>query len=159
MSSGDSWVARRRASEASLKSGAGPSRDGGGDTPQDVKTSEIREEEEDPNQLPIRNMRLDESHQNSAIGSQADGKESALPEVQGLGAHQSPGINGTTTPGSLGGSVSNAGTPDLAAVEWSYKDPQGQIQGTFPSCSAWILHERHISAYRSFPSATNAEMV
>lgn len=142
LNNGESWVARRRASEASLKSGVGPSRDVNGEHSHDGKASEIREEEEDHGSAaPTRNgqvrnnlrqpspsPRVDTSASGGAISSenQSIGIEAGIAQMS-LGTNSSNGLD------SPGGTATIPGPPpgllDVAAVEWSYKDPSGQVQG------------------------------
>ncbi|KAF5377312.1 hypothetical protein D9615_006351 [Tricholomella constricta] len=136
---GDSWVARRRASEASLKAGTGTSREGGADYQVDGKDSNIREEEEDASHAPdVNSLSTGESRgPDRTTGSQPMGKDLSMPDGQDTTAEidrLSLSTNGGSSLGTLGvipnaGSVT--GTPDLASIEWSYKDPSGQIQGPF----------------------------
>ena len=134
LNNGESWVARRRASEASLKSGNTLGRDVV-DSQQYSKASGIQEErerEDSPGQKPKSTIEdhspylsssphvLSEEpqfllatdvHEPFAQGSQLPRKESPSATLY---AHER-----TPPPGLL----------DLLAVEWSYKDPTGQIQG------------------------------
>ncbi|KAG5646055.1 hypothetical protein DXG03_004478 [Asterophora parasitica] len=122
MGSGESWVARRRASEASLKSGGGTLREGVADYQTDGKASDIREEEEDASHAP-------EEHPHSARNlsasdratGEADRQDSTAAEMARL--FSGPNVDGVP--------ASTPATPDLTSVEWSYKDPSGQIQGPF----------------------------
>ncbi|RDB26129.1 hypothetical protein Hypma_006191 [Hypsizygus marmoreus] len=88
-----SWIARHRDSEASSKSGAGTSREGGSQYQQENKASERPEEEED-------------------IGHEA-GQYSRTTDAP----REPTGGPPATVP------------PDLATIDWSYKDPSGQLQG------------------------------
>ncbi|KAJ7071433.1 hypothetical protein C8F01DRAFT_1014546 [Mycena amicta] len=89
LNGGESWVARRRLSEAKA---ANASRDPETHT---TDTTDIREEDEDP-------------------PKQTSPAKEPTPPVQ------KPEPNGTEVP-----------PEDLAAVQWSYLDPQGQLQGPF----------------------------
>ena len=135
LNNGESWVARRRASEASLRSGNTLGRDAV-DSQQCSKASGIQEEREDsssqnpkstiedhspylsssPHVLPEEPQYLlaTDVHEPFAQGSQFPRKESPSATLY---AHEH-----TPPPGLL----------DLLAVEWSYKDPTGQIQGEDP---------------------------
>lgn len=125
LNGGETWVSRRRASEGLLnKSGTGMARDSGGDY--DGKGTQIREEEEglheperpedtqpppsQPVPLPVENSALrDSAAFASSAGDNHDISRSSNNSVQPTGPP--PGI------------------PDLSSVDWSYLDPQGQLQG------------------------------
>lgn len=136
LNGGDSWVARRRASETSLKSGVGMSRDQG-DQP-DNKASEIREEEEDGSHQyqcsePVEET-SDTSHSrfSSTTAPSQPSHNASLQDVQAVVAGKSIGASGSGAPEPVDSFTSNGpppGIPDLASVEWSYKDPSGQVQG------------------------------
>ncbi|GLB36523.1 putative GYF domain containing protein [Lyophyllum shimeji] len=134
---GDVWAARRRASEASLKAGTGAAPQSGGDTSVDGRALDIREEEEDTRQGPDGNSQTSANSQdpNSTTTSQptvssvSDGHDATV-EMASL----SLGANSSNLPGSLSAppnSVPVVPPVDPATVEWSYKDPSGQIQGPF----------------------------
>ncbi|KAG5636559.1 hypothetical protein H0H81_007611 [Sphagnurus paluster] len=126
LSGGDSWVARRRASEASLKATSGTPREGGGDYQPDVKASEIREEEEETNREADIHSRST-GDPDRKLSPQTGGTELSLPDRHPTAqlAPSSEGLNDR-----VGASVPNS-APDLTTVQWSYKDPSGQIQGPF----------------------------
>jgi PERQ amino acid-rich with GYF domain-containing protein len=133
LNTGDSWVARRRASEASLKSTVGTSREQGDQF--DNKALEIREEEEDGSHQRQSTERAEEKLNVSPSPFQTGGAASMPnnPTVTTNMAHLSIGANGSPVPEPLDNHASNGpppGIPDLASVEWSYKDPSGQVQGT-----------------------------
>lgn len=130
LNNGDSWVARRRASEASLKSGTA-TRDTGGEQVLDGKAPEIREEEEDGNH----ELRKDNGNEPPST----PGESSSKAISDGIG-FQDNNIRADMTQLSidtynqLSEPANNGpppGIPDLASIEWSYKDPSGQIQGTY----------------------------
>jgi len=135
--SGESWVARRRASEASLKSGVGSSREHGDQL--DNKTSEIREEEENSGRQPQNDGQVEDTvNVNQPDPSsfsalpQSSHNESNLLESQIAAVDLSTGVSGLNVPEPLNSHPSNGPAPsisDLASVEWSYKDPSGQVQG------------------------------
>lgn len=128
LSGGESWVARRRASEASLKPGTAPSRETNGDYQQESKASEILEEEEEDTSG--RNLQKADSH-TTALG----GKEPLLSDGQNAisgSANLSLDMNGSSAPGSHSSSMTSSlptNITDYASIEWSYKDPSGQVQG------------------------------
>ncbi|KAG6857612.1 hypothetical protein H0H87_010180 [Tephrocybe sp. NHM501043] len=132
---GDSWVARRRASEASLKAGGGTSREAGVDQQPDRKASNIREEEEEASHEPKEDQRPsgephdpDHSTAPQANPSLVNGQD-VVAEMD----HLSLNGGGTDAQGPINGisNASPAAVVDLTTVEWSYKDPSGQIQGPF----------------------------
>lgn len=129
LNNADSWAARRRSSEATSKPGVAPIRDG-----EIQKVSGIQEEREDSQTL-------------NARGEDRSAFTSTSPHLQNELAQQLSATVGVTASGNEaqisvaqdGGSNTNAppvgdvgpppGLIDFAAVEWSYKDPTGQIQG------------------------------
>ncbi|KAG6837899.1 hypothetical protein H0H93_013052 [Arthromyces matolae] len=128
---GDSWIARRRASEASLKAGA--LRDGGLDHQTENKTSDIQEEEEqnyEINELKRSAGDLDDS---GHIGASQVSEDLSPATGQNDNANVAKNSKDPSNTGSLNNSVSDSSaiTLDLATVEWSYKDPSGQVQGPF----------------------------
>lgn len=137
LNGGDSWVARRRASETSLRSGVGTSRDQGDQI--DSKASEIREEEEDGGrhlQAPEHvqeKQDVSRPHATSTTAPSQCNNTTSLPDGQIDMAHPSIGANGSIVPEPVD-NLTNGPPPgllDLASVEWSYKDPSGQVQGPF----------------------------
>jgi len=144
LNGGESWVARRRTSEGLLRAGgSGTSRDLGGEYQQDGKGSEIREEEENGHVVerkgevhdkPSAHQPSQSPHPDTSPSGGDASKESILPEnlTRNMGlAHLSltgncPSVDSLTSGSVIG---SPPGLPDLASVEWSYLDPQGQVQG------------------------------
>ena len=135
LNNGESWVARRRASEASLKSGNTLGRDVF-DSQQASKASGIQEEMEGSGQK----LELD-----AAIEDQSPYLSSS-PRVLSDEPHQSLLATDVHEPFTQGSQLPREESPsstlyvhertppppgllDLSAVEWSYKDPTGQIQG------------------------------
>ncbi|KAJ7293786.1 hypothetical protein C8J57DRAFT_1269996 [Mycena rebaudengoi] len=126
LNGGESWVARRRASEA--KSVGNTSRDPGDH--HDGRATELREEDEDAS---------------LASGGTPNPHETASPSGGGLatpeqpkaaeydkGATYSPHIqNGPDLTGPAAPNGPPPGIQDLASIQWSYLDPQGQLQGPF----------------------------
>ncbi|KAF9072776.1 hypothetical protein BDP27DRAFT_388353 [Rhodocollybia butyracea] len=122
LNGGESWMARRRASEVSKNAPRDPGED----------PKEIREEDEENN--------LDSQSRPGAMGSLASGIamqkpdsiESGLAQIA-LDAPPSAAVPSlTNSPASTSASIGPPpGIVDLASVEWSYLDPQGQIQGPF----------------------------
>ncbi|KIK70410.1 hypothetical protein GYMLUDRAFT_32416 [Collybiopsis luxurians FD-317 M1] len=132
LNGGDSWVARRRASEGIVtKASANPARDPG----EDPKEVEIREEDEENNpdsQSKPEPQPGPNDKENSIVSGlvleRPDNIESTIAQM----AIDAPGQSATNSPASTSASI---GPPppgiDLANVEWSYLDPQGQVQGPF----------------------------
>ena len=125
LNNGESWVARRRASETSLKSGNTPGRDV-------AKASGIQEEKEDnPGQKPEADIEdrspnlsssphvLSEEPHQSVVVSNAH-EHFKLPQDSQLSRNEYVHEPIEAPP---------PGLLDLLSVEWSYKDPTGQIQG------------------------------
>lgn len=145
----DAWVARRR-SEVSPKTSSSISREGGGDQPES-RPSDIRENlEPNENERPGGDSH-DLDHTTASKGASHD-----PPPVDGQNspveiAHLSLNVNGASNPGPLNEfvSASPATTVDLAAVEWSYKDPSGQIQG-IPVTLLIHVQVLQIAFYRTF---------
>lgn len=147
LNNGDSWTSRRRASEASLKSGAATYRDSGGDWEHDDKNSGIREEKEeevgaevDRRALPplVTSLAAEHTQSESRFGlyPSSDAFDSESRQSQSHLGYASP-----LDP--LGGTVNHnsfSDVRDLAGVEWSYKDPTGQVQGQY-SLSHPLVHE------------------
>lgn len=136
LSSGDSWVARRRTSELPFKTLITMSREASGDHQDEARGNEIREEEED----------LDDEGENvldRGLGEQPKYQANyrRAPD-SGLTSAETHDINlhanyFTDDPIDYSkSSLRTSGSPppglqDVAGVEWSYKDPTGQIQGPF----------------------------
>ena len=132
LNNGESWVAKRRTSEASLKSGNTLGRDVA-DGQQGSKASGIQEEREDGSGQKPKSTFEDHSSYLSSSPHMLSEEPQFLhatdvhdPFAQGrqLPRRESPSATlyaheRTPPPGLL----------DLLAVEWSYKDPTGQIQG------------------------------
>ncbi|TFY79630.1 hypothetical protein EWM64_g4380 [Hericium alpestre] len=138
---GESWTSRRKKSESGSKTGT-YSRGDGEPEPYD-KGHEIREEEEEHStddgrgQNPSVRNALRASGVAAAMdnlslkdGTHPGGND--VPVVGTLASGQNPGMTG----GGRSGQVPDVthpppGIADLANIEWSYLDPQGQIQGPF----------------------------
>ncbi|KAI0757426.1 hypothetical protein C8Q80DRAFT_1091984 [Daedaleopsis nitida] len=138
-----SWTARRRQSESQLKAGAGNKSDKEPDG--ENKGSEIKEEEEDA---------LRDADAKASSGGTSNG-DSKL--TNGVGGMSNPSTVEPVT-GQLGNlSMSRQGDDlrdttnkpplgpgDLSSVDWSYLDPQGQIQGPF---KADLMQRWHNEGY------------
>ena len=132
LNNGESWVARRRTSEASLKSGITLGRDVV-DSQQGSKASGIQEEREDSSgQKPKTTIEDHSPYLSSSPHILSDEPQflhatdvhEPFAQSRQLPRRESPSATlyaheRTPPPGLL----------DLLAVEWSYKDPTGQIQG------------------------------
>jgi PERQ amino acid-rich with GYF domain-containing protein len=139
LNNGDSWASRRRASEASLKSGAATYRDSGGDWEYDDKNSGIREEKEEEVGAESERRTLSPLVTSlAAEHTQSENRSDLYPSSDAFdselrGQSQSHlGYSGPLDP--LGGTVKDdsfSDVRDLAGVEWSYKDPTGQVQGKY----------------------------
>ncbi|TFK88525.1 hypothetical protein K466DRAFT_488754 [Polyporus arcularius HHB13444] len=120
---GETWTSRRRGtSEGTVKVGTGPSKDK--DTDGENKGPDFKEEEEDA-------LRASEHGRESSASSKV---ENGTIGANGVG--HSNGQPGGSSISGQGDSAGGAGRPppglaDLSNVEWSYLDPQGQLQGPF----------------------------
>ncbi|KAF9535741.1 hypothetical protein CPB83DRAFT_842258 [Crepidotus variabilis] len=143
LNNGESWVARRRASEASMKAAT---RDGQ-TLEQAPVTSGIREEKEEDH--PAATQQVNGDGHASLSSSSPDyngavsGGTSISNDVVQMGAeHNVSGI------GSSGNERTNIVSPpgliDPNTIQWSYKDPTGQTQGPF---TAEIMHSWHKGGY------------
>lgn len=149
LNGGDSWISRRRASEGLVSKPVPNSARDSGEDPKELK---IREEDEENNvnhQDPENGLRDLQSR-----GIALQGPDNIDPGV----SLDAPGVQSTTdSPASTSASLGPPpGILDLASVEWSYLDPQGQVQGicqlSNPGTSfSW----RYI---RSIQGRCNAEM-
>jgi PERQ amino acid-rich with GYF domain-containing protein len=142
LNSGDSWVSRRRASEGLQKSAVVKGDAGGGEGQQDGKEADIKEEEEEEGRKetdrnPIISDGSSSVHRpesppqpEPSRSPPSDPPPSKSPEVQ-VASSGSRKVSSTaeTSVGII--SAVNTAPPlqDLTSVEWSYLDPQGQVQG------------------------------
>lgn len=141
LNNGDSWVARRRTSEASMKLGTGPSRETN-DVQLGIMGSGIREEKEEE---PRKSIQLpppsDDSNIFVSSSPRVHSEEARMfatananvATLQTSSQMNSFSVNGTNNSDPFPVDRADIGPPpglvDLAAIEWSYKDPTGQIQG------------------------------
>ncbi|KAJ7630500.1 hypothetical protein FB45DRAFT_833102 [Roridomyces roridus] len=112
LGSSESWVARRRASEAKAA----------GNVPREAeeRRTDIREEDEDAS------LESQSGPRDIPQTTESPVQEPPPPKANESAAHVQNGVD----PAAL----SNGPPPgilDLAAVQWSYLDPQGQLQGPF----------------------------
>ncbi|KAJ7225976.1 hypothetical protein GGX14DRAFT_642192, partial [Mycena pura] len=121
LNGGESWVARRRASEA--KAAANASRDS--DT-HEGRTSDIREEDEDTSLnaggSKVQQEKLKAKHSPSPDPPTTQSKPA---DTVSYSPHAQNGTEPIVPPGPP------PGIQDPASVQWSYLDPQGQLQGPF----------------------------
>ncbi|KAJ3983366.1 hypothetical protein F5890DRAFT_1442875 [Lentinula detonsa] len=130
LNGGDSWVARRRASEGLVpKAPANSARDPG----EDHKELEIREEDEEinpdskPNPDPQLVPKDTTQSTSSVIAMQKPDKIDSGVALDVPGTHSI-----SSSPASTSASIGlPPGIVDLSSIEWSYLDPQGQVQGPF----------------------------
>ncbi|KAF5392406.1 hypothetical protein D9757_002183 [Collybiopsis confluens] len=133
LNGGDSWVARRRASEGIINQSGNSARDPG----EDPKELEIKEEDEEnhPGSQPKSNSQHHSIHlQSSLTGGIAPDRpeivESAITQMTiDVPIHNAQSV--TSSPASTSASIGPPPGIDLAGVEWSYLDPQGHVQGPF----------------------------
>lgn len=143
LNGGESWVARRRASEAKT-SGVVTSRGEPSGEPHDTKGLEITEEEEENNHKDLHSPNTQDrpSPHEPSPSPQPDSTISGGTSVsqpspaQGIEtnlANLSISNSNNTGAVDLAAGAAAIGPPpglsDLASVEWSYLDPQGQVQG------------------------------
>ena len=137
-----SWTAKRRAAEGLAKSGNRTDS-------KDVQDKGIKEEEEEtqPTVDPGANPPKENSN-----GAQQSNGSMQLNEEDTL---TSQGVPSQDSAPSVPPGIAN---PDPASIEWSYLDPQGQIQGTIYRCRSLfrISFCRH---HRPIPRGYHAEMV
>lgn len=159
----DSWTSRRRASEAGAKSGTGN---------EYINDKEIKEEEEPQGggwghaaqngDLNVHNHQAADDRMHSATVDVPDGLPSEARVIDRDIANHSLGDQGfagqvPTTPSSshTNPDTANAGPPpgiaDVASVEWSYLDPQGQVQGKSLEIFIYGLGFYSWLMLRSFP--------
>ena len=161
LNSGETWVSRRRASESGtrLSSGIGPRADDD-DELQSTNRLRIDEQEEEQHHQPEVNDAP--APRDGTVSSQNSG----VPLMNSQGPQQSvventvsSSTNGTERPGSPAfhnpthpvptesvpaltnsSPVTAASQPatNPAIVEWSYLDPQGQVQGNYPPPSNFL---------------------
>lgn len=140
LNSGESWITRRRTAEAPTKTGNGSGHETTDN--QQSKASGILEEEKEDEQrggsgpqqgesqsfFPSPQLHTEEPHQFDAMNAPTDNLGNVIP------TNPFP-ANGTTNSNRYGNDHMGVGPPpglvDSAAVEWSYKDPTGQIQGIY----------------------------
>lgn len=137
LSGGDSWVARRKAAEGLSRTTSASRADPGSEL--DTKAIEIKEEEEAPSfGTTATSMDDNMSHKSNGIHSTNEAlRDPAIQPVnQAPGDHSMSGNSQYASSGEGMVAFPTSGHPppppnhiDLANVEWSYLDPQGNVQG------------------------------
>ncbi|EGO02779.1 hypothetical protein SERLA73DRAFT_119817 [Serpula lacrymans var. lacrymans S7.3] len=161
LSGGDSWVARRRASEGMLKSAGAPPAARAEHGESDNKGPEIKEEEEENPPAPPKNARneaksgaqqsssppaplsahipsnpiISETYLESGVANMSLNNNNNVQAGQQIASGMTTSISPAGPP---------PGLPDVSTVEWSYLDPQGQVQGPFP---ADLMQKWHDEGY------------
>ncbi|KAF5356065.1 hypothetical protein D9756_004015 [Leucocoprinus leucothites] len=136
LSGGDSWVARRRASEASQKPGGYPF-GVSGDSDIGERAERIKEEKEEENSgRPAHNSPPGAHDNRPSSTNGVGGSQNAINVGNLAGGFGQLSLNtNLSNPVDNVQSFSSVGAPpglvDPARVEWSYKDPTGTIQGPF----------------------------
>jgi PERQ amino acid-rich with GYF domain-containing protein len=135
LNGGDSWVARRKASEGLLKTGVTQVSRGEGDHQQDNQDGEVKDGEAgrlcterqesvvQQSQGAISTDRLPDSRDIDASLAEVSTKTQSL-AVEPASSHSVE-----DSPASIPPIGPPPGIQDLASVEWSYLDPQGHVQG------------------------------
>ena len=132
---GDSWTAHRRASEASLKSAIAMSREASGDLQNDTRASDIREEQGQDGFDGKVEKALDRgsgglsTYQAEYVAGQNSGSAQTDLLNVNLRANHSENVVDYNVSDRVSSGPPPPPFQDLASVEWSYKDPTGQIQG------------------------------
>ncbi|KAG7450136.1 uncharacterized protein BT62DRAFT_961749 [Guyanagaster necrorhizus] len=151
LNGGDSWVARRRASEGLAKSGGGTTRDPGGEYQPDGRSSEIKEEDESPSQAMDSDPHPDGLHPHSAgdettaaAGTSRSPTQNLDASVTQMSLGNDNGHSSSASPANSSAGYPPPGLTDVSNVEWSYLDPQGQIQGPF---RASVMQKWHDEGY------------
>ncbi|KAG2368205.1 hypothetical protein BDR07DRAFT_1391499 [Suillus spraguei] len=148
LNGGDSWMARRRTSESVLKVGGASMGTRPDSREEDAKGHNIKEvEEEHPventtlhpspsgaSQLsPIPDALPPDTTSNSPSQRSALSPDSAVHRMAGMSLDENERTNADFRPNSAADSLTTGPPPGLdpASIEWSYLDPQGQVQGPF----------------------------
>ncbi|KAK2461704.1 hypothetical protein APHAL10511_006167 [Amanita phalloides] len=155
-SSGDPWTARRRTSEVSLKSAIGISREASSDL-HEVKVNDIPEDREDVGfngEVEKYSDRAPDdlsAYQVNYSAAQSLGSNDT--ELHDVKVHANHSFENTVHYSKLDRAPNGPppGLSDLASVEWSYKDPTGQIQGPF---RADLMQKWYDEGYFSFDLPT-----
>lgn len=123
----DTWSSRRRTSETVPKVGGGANRSDG-----ENKGPDIKEEEEDTTGT---RQRGQDSSGGSANPKVENGTShtNTTDQLNGQLSSMSLSSQGDSQAGTAAPNKAPPGPGDLAEIEWSYLDPQGQTQG------GWLL--------------------
>ncbi|EPQ61120.1 hypothetical protein GLOTRDRAFT_113569 [Gloeophyllum trabeum ATCC 11539] len=155
LNGGDSWNLRRRPSEGPLRANS-ISMEHGEMAPQsDGQRDKIKEEEESAQAHGDRTSSEQSSATTSATGTPAaqDNKANCTSETTAVLDNGIASLSSGDSSNNAGGSVSvhpdnkSSGLPglsDLVSIEWSYLDPQGQVQGPF---RADVMQKWHDEGY------------
>lgn len=153
LNSGETWVSRRRASESGTRLNSGATRGDGDTEPQSGNRLKIDEvEEEQQRHSESRPDSTDKNPpQNSGPSSGESPQGATIPvndSANSNGPDGSSTFHGVTQPPAQGSmdslpahssanpvpvTAASQHVANLASVEWSYLDPQGQVQGPFQS--------------------------
>jgi PERQ amino acid-rich with GYF domain-containing protein len=147
LSGGDSWIARRKAAEALAKSTGASRGEPAGET--GTKAVKIKEEDEEPDiattvtleDMAEPNIQSTPEQFNTTAGPPKEPEMQTINKDMGdlsLGQYGPEGVSGGGTAATSlapGPPLSTQNHSDLASVEWSYLDPQGNVQGKPPFLS------------------------
>jgi len=128
LNGGDSWVTKRRSTEASQKLGTNLGAESDGD-----RTEGIKEEMEEENSgSRFVQSSLSEMHDNSPfLSHEVDGSQIDVGSLAGGVGQLSLNTNISNPVDNVQNHSSFGAPPGLVNVEWSYKDPTGTIQGEY----------------------------
>ncbi|KAG2350609.1 hypothetical protein BDR05DRAFT_954714 [Suillus weaverae] len=148
LNGGDSWMARRRASESVLKAGGTSTGTRPESREEDAKGHNIKEVEEEhsvqntalqpspsgTSQLsPIPSSVPPDTTSNSPSQRSALSADSVAHRMTGMSLDENERTNENFHPNPVADSLTTGPPPGLdpASIEWSYLDPQGHVQGPF----------------------------
>ncbi|KAG2754517.1 hypothetical protein P692DRAFT_201837583 [Suillus brevipes Sb2] len=148
LNGGDSWMARRRTSESALKAGGASTGTRPESREEDAKGNNIKEVEGEQSvqntalqpspsgasQLcPIPDALPPDTTSNSPSQPSASSADSAAHRMAGMSLGENERTKANFQPNPVADSVTTGPPPGLdpASIEWSYLDPQGQVQGPF----------------------------
>lgn len=150
LNGGDSWMARRRTSESMLKAGGASTGTRPEGREEDVKGPNIKEVEENTSlaenttlqpdlsgasqQLsPIPDALPPDTTTDSPNQRSSSNADSVARRMAGMNLGQNERTNANFHPNPVADGLATGPPPGLdpASIEWSYLDPQGQVQGPF----------------------------
>ncbi|KAF9040365.1 hypothetical protein BDZ89DRAFT_1156583 [Hymenopellis radicata] len=144
---GESWTARRRASEGAAKTPGILHRDPIGEL-QDAK---IKEEDETPGQTsenldkPLREANNPTAVPYETLSTAGQTSiQNIEPPVSHLPLHNESNHSSSASPANSSVGFAPPGLTDLASIEWSYLDPLGNVQGPF---RADVMQKWHDEGY------------